>query len=83
TLRSSGDAGEDRKRLERLVPLFRDHFAGDDLLYIQLEESGRRRLLRSSFRIDWCEALDAAISEVVGPNACAAISSRSLTTSVG
>ena len=78
TLRSTGNASDDLGRLESLVRLFRDHFAGDDLLYIRLDGPEKASVLRSSFRIDWCAELESAIAEIVGPGSCVSHSNRAL-----
>jgi len=80
TLESTGDRGADLNRLERLSRLFQDNFVGDDILYLRIAEagSGVRRVLRSSYRIDWCRELESAIVELLGPGKCSSVSSRSL-----
>jgi DNA polymerase-3 subunit alpha len=78
TLTSTGNTSDDLSRLERLARLFRDHFAGDDLLYIRVEGRGveRSMLVRSSMRVDWCDELESAIGEIVGPGNCTVVSSH-------
>ena len=78
TLGQTGDTGNDIDQLERLVRLVRDHFAGDDLLYIRLEDKGLESVLRSSYRIDWCPELQAALEEILGPGRCASVSNRAI-----
>jgi DNA polymerase-3 subunit alpha len=80
TLQAASDSAGNLNHLERLVRLFRDLFAGDDLLYLRLEGPTGWRVFRSSFRIDWCPELEAAIAEVLGPGQCSAVSNRSVVT---
>jgi DNA polymerase-3 subunit alpha len=61
----SHDISHDLQRMERLAMLLRE-FPGDDGLMLIVEEQGRVYHLRSSIRIDWCEDLRRATSEILG-----------------
>ena len=77
TLHSTGDRNEDMSRLERLHTLFRDHFAGDDLLYIRIADNAEgTTMLRSSLRVDWCPELESAVAEIIGNGNCRSVSNR-------
>lgn len=80
TLRPTGDRAADLDRLERLALLLRDHFSGDDLLYLRLDAPGGGRVLRSSFRVDWGSELESAITEILGPGTCTSVSNRGIKT---
>ncbi|HUG16489.1 MAG TPA: DNA polymerase III subunit alpha [Thermomicrobiales bacterium] len=59
--------------MERLSRLLRE-FPGDDRLFIRMERDGGSQLLRSRMRVDWCDDLDTAIAEVIGPKRVSVVS---------
>jgi DNA polymerase III subunit alpha len=64
-------SNETREQLQTLSNLIRE-FPGDDELTLALGSNGRRTLLKSSRKIDWCPDLRAALEELLGPD-CAEV----------
>jgi DNA polymerase-3 subunit alpha len=65
TIHRNGSLQEQIDAMNRLAALCRE-FRGDDSLYIRLRLGEQQRLLRSGFRVDWCDDLRKAIADLVG-----------------
>lgn len=80
TICRNGSLQDDVGAMNRLASLCRE-FQGDDRLYIRLEMGEQRRLLRSGFRVDWCDDLRKAIADLVGGDCVGELPGQSMHTS--